>query len=476
MSSKSAAEQPAPAWSLAGRLTRWYTASSFLLLTACTGFLYLTLIHKLETEDDQFLAEKVEIVRVLLRDHRDAPRLLPGPGDAARGAAAVYLRVRGPDGRVLLTTAGMDDDLPAAQFPAATATGPIHGEEQWLPDGRCFRLATVRTALGDGERADHLIQVAMDRTQEEKLLAAYRWNLVAVLAAALAGSAALGYRIARHGLRPVAAITATAAHIGSSTLNERIDRRGLPQELETLAATFNAMLDRLEGAFARLRQFSADIAHELRTPVNNLRGQVEVALGKPRSPDEYRDILGSSLEECGRLASMIDNLLFLARVENPRTAVAREPLDLAAELATVCEFYEAAATEAGVRLTVADGGSVTARLNRPLWQRALANLVANALAHTPAGGTVTLRAWGEAGAARVEVADSGAGIPAEHLPHVFDRFYRADEARAWAGGFGLGLAIVRSIVELHGGTVAIRSDIGRGTAVTLTFPVTPAGE
>ncbi|MFO0930147.1 MAG: heavy metal sensor histidine kinase [Gemmataceae bacterium] len=470
MSSKTAPDPTPRRWSLAGRLTRWYTASSFLLLAASTGFLYLTLTSKLEAEDDQFLAEKVELVRMLLRDHTGPPRVLPGPGDNARGAAAVFLRVIGADGRALLTTAGMDEALPDTLFPPPSAGAAIAGDERWLPDGRCFRLAAVRTA-----DPDRLIQVAMDRTQEEALLAAYRWNLAAVLLAALAGSAALGYRIARHGLRPVAAITATAAQVGSSTLDERIDARGLPAELETLAATFNAMLDRLEGAFARLRQFSADLAHELRTPVNNLRGEIEVTLGKPRSTDEYRDTLGSSLEECGRLAEMIDNLLFLARAENPRTAIARDPLELTAELATVCEFYEAAATDAGVRLVVGVGPPVAARLNRPLLQRAVSNLVANALAHTPAGGAVMLRAVGERGGARIEVADTGHGIPAEHLPHVFERFYRADEARS-SPGFGLGLAIVRSIVELHGGTVAVRSDPGRGTVVTMTFPAAPSGE
>jgi two-component system heavy metal sensor histidine kinase CusS len=228
------------------------------------------------------------------------------------------------------------------------------------------------------------------------------------------------------------------------------------------------MLDRLEQSFDRLRQFSADIAHELRTPVNSLRVGIEVALGKPRTAEEYREVLGSGLEECGRLAGMIDSLLFLARAENPRTVIDTEEVDVGEELAKVRDFYETAAAEAGVRLSVVMGGDVRARLNQPLFQRAVTNLVANALRHTPAGGAVTLTAARD-GVTRVEVADTGSGIPASHLPHVFDRFYRVDQART-SGGTGLGLAIVRSIVELHGGAVEITSEEGKGTRVVMTLP------
>ncbi len=481
MSSKSAPNAPAPRpprWSLAARLTLWYAASSFVLLAASTGFLYWSLNHRLELEDDQFMAEKVKFVRALLRDRRGQPGVLPPSGEAG-ASMSLYLRVLGADGRVLLVTEGMDAVLPVSLFPPAQDAAEVRGRELWLPDGRCFRLASLRSPHASGAAPD-VIQVAMDRTQEEQLMAAYRWNLAAVLTLALLLSAALGHRIARRGIRPVEAIAATAGRIHSSTLGERIDLAGLPRELWTLADTFNAMLDRLEQSFARLAQFSGDIAHELRTPVNNLRGEVEVALSKPRTADEYREVLGSGLEECGRLAGMIDSLLFLARAENPRTPVEREQLDVAAELARVREFYEAAAAEAGVRIAVAVEGRVTASLSRPLFQRAVANLVANALAHTPAGGAVTLSASQDGVGTRVEVADTGSGIPESHLPHVFERFYRADPARARderrgashgpTAGVGLGLAIVRGIVELHGGTAEITSTVGRGTRVVLRFP------
>jgi two-component system heavy metal sensor histidine kinase CusS len=266
-------------------------------------------------------------------------------------------------------------------------------------------------------------------------------------------------------------ITAMARRIRPTHLDERLQAAGLPAELAALADTFNAMLDRLGESFGRLARFSADIAHELRTPVNNLRGEVEVALGKPRPAEEYRDVLASGLEECVRLSRLIDSLLFLARAEDPRTQVEREPVDVGRELAAVREFYEATAAEAGVKLAAITGPGPVADLNRPFLQRALGNLVANALAHTQPGGAVTLSATQEGGWVRVEVADTGCGIPATHLPYVFDRFYRVDRSRSSAsGGLGLGLAIVKGIAELHGGSVSLASEVGRGTRFTLLLP------
>jgi two-component system heavy metal sensor histidine kinase CusS len=196
-----------------------------------------------------------------------------------------------------------------------------------------------------------------------------------------------------------------------------------------------------------------------------------VTLRKGRSLEEYRDTLGSCLEESIRLSELIDSLLFLARAESPGTHLTREPVHVVKELAAVRDYYEAVASDADVTLSVAADGEIVADLDRVLLQRAIGNLVENAVAHTPAGGSVILATRTNDGLIYIDVADTGTGIPQQHLPHVFDRFYRADSARSSRGGhMGLGLAIVHAIAGLHGGSIDISSEVGHGTQVTLALP------
>lgn len=485
MSSKTGPETPPkitldvkdrPSWSLAARLTAWYAVTAFCLVLAATGFLYLVLVESLDHEDDEVLADKVRVLRATLRNR---------PGDvvairqevegtaAARQFAAVSLRLLDDQGRVLVESPGLGQALPADTFPRPVPDDaePGTGINLHSSEGKSYRVVAARVPGGERTAATCVIQVALDRSPEEQMLAGYRRRLWVVLGLALVACAAGGYTIARRGIRPLQDIIATARRIRSATLSERLAPAGLPAELALLANTFNEMLDRLEESFARLSQFSADIAHELRTPINNLRGEAEVALGKPRSAEEYRDVLGSSLEECVRLSRLIDSLLFLARAERPETRLSREEIQVGRQLEAVQEFYEAAANEAGVRLQVKLQDDVVADLDRGLFQRALGNLVENALAHTARGGAVTLSVAREGHRFQVAVADTGCGIPAEHLPSLCDRFYRVDPSRSSGrGGLGLGLALVKSITELHGGSVEVSSQVGHGTRVVLWFP------
>ena len=291
-----------------------------------------------------------------------------------------------------------------------------------------------------------------------------------MLGLGLVASILIGRRIAIQGLRPLGEISETVRRTRSTNLREHVPLDRMPSEVRELASTFNDMLDRLGDSFERLSRFSSDIAHELRTPLNNLRGEIDLALSKRRSAEEYVDLLGSLSEECEQLTRLIDSLLFLARAEQPAMQISRERLDIGRELQLVCDFYEAAAGEAGVHLTVAAPQDLRFQLDRTLFQRAIANVVQNALAHTPSGGEIRIEARNGAGELLVTISDTGDGISQEHLPRVFDRFYRADPARTRnKGGCGLGLPIVQSIARLHGGCVAIASQVGRGTTVTLTL-------
>jgi two-component system heavy metal sensor histidine kinase CusS len=315
------------------------------------------------------------------------------------------------------------------------------------------------------------VEVAVDLTYQQDLLAVYRRELWMVLAVGLLLSIAVGYRIAQRGLQPLRDIANAIGRTRSTTLDERVPLAGLPYELRQVASSFNEMLDRLGDSFSRLSRFSSDIAHELRTPLNNLLGEIEVSLTRTRSAEEYAELLGSLSEECQQLSRLIDSLLFLARAEHPDIQVNYDDVDVIHELNVVREFYEAAATESGVRLELSGDGSVHARLDRTLLQRAVGNLVQNALAHTPSGGDVALAACTDGRGLVISVTDSGVGISPAHLNRVFDRFYRVDPARSkHTGGVGLGLAIVQSIAKLHDGRIELESVPGSGTRASLIFP------
>ena len=276
-------------------------------------------------------------------------------------------------------------------------------------ENKTFLLTAARAQLGVPSRNRRLIQFALEVSSEEAMLARYRKRIALVLGLGILGSSIAGIVIARREMRPLAEITRAAQHITATQLNERISPGAWPKELTELATAFDEMLSRLEESFTRLSQFSADLAHELRTPINNLMGEAEVALARGRTPAEYKLVLESSLEECGRLARMIDSLLFLARTDNAETEVQRTTFELRKETQAVLEFYEAVAEEQAVELSVTGQAMLSADVI--LFRRALSNLLTNAFKYTPRGGQiiVTIQLMSDATLA-VSVADNGAGI------------------------------------------------------------------
>jgi two-component system heavy metal sensor histidine kinase CusS len=318
-----------------------------------------------------------------------------------------------------------------------------------------------------------IYQLAYDQTASVNLFAQHRRNLLlAILPTVFVGLLG-GYVLTWRGFRPLREMTRTVRGIAPGHLGERISVTALPAELRVVADAFNGVLDRLEVAFSRLDQFAADVAHELRTPVHNLRGGIEVALGQERTADDYRLALIAALNEADRLGRLVDRLLFLAQAEDPRQEVRREPTDVGEELSEIREFFAPVAAESGVAVRVVAREGPTFPLDRALFQRAVSNLVGNALAHTPTGGEVRLTAEEDPAGLRVTVADTGTGILPEDVPHLFDRFFRSRAARASGRGVGLGLAIVRRVAELHGGGVTVESEPGRGTIVRMSFPRPP---
>ncbi|MEJ7810262.1 MAG: heavy metal sensor histidine kinase [Gemmatimonadaceae bacterium] len=448
-------------WSLAAQLTAWYAATAFVLVAGTIVVQYRTLSRDLAGEDDQLLLETLSAARLNL----------PAPGAAPLGAAGT-----GPIVRTLDKSCRAVGVLSHRVLPPPDCSAPATGRPRFRswrsPDGRNWRVVSQRISAAP----PRTVEVLLDRWTDEEVLRGYRRQLAIVLPAALLLSVLLGSGIARRGLAPLRDLAARVRQIDARSLDRRLDVEGAPAEVQALVASFDDMLGRLHNAFAALSYFSADLAHEFRTPLHVLRQQAEVALGRARSVEEYREVLSSGLEELDRLRRMVDDTLFLARAEDPRASIERASLRLADELASVAEFMDALASDRAVTIAVDVPDALYVEADRVLLRRALVNLVTNAIRHTPAGGRVALEARPDDAAAVVRVRDTGVGISPEVLPRVFDRHFRGPPACTdRSEGAGLGLSIVRGVMTLHGGTAEVESEGGRGTCVTLRFPAAASG-
>ncbi len=465
--------------SIAVRLALWYGLSAFALVLVTTGSLYWALTVNLDREDALTLENHIQDLRLLLvASTPDMPMAAPPVnGLSLQTNQQIFVRLVDGSGATLFETPGMAEMAPPALFPvlrAADARPSLHREME-TKAGRQLRMVTARATLDPVAHDLRQFQLAVDRADEERFLREYRDLMVLILVLSVVACALGGMVIARRGMRPIERITRAARDTRSGTLNQRLLLTGLPSELAQLGTTFNDMLDRLEDTFGRMSQFSADVAHELRTPIANMRGEVEVALGKTRTAADYQDVLGSCLEEFERLTRIIQSLLFLAKAETATQLDHRDRVDLRQTIAAVIDFYETAGAEASVALQFVPGPMLWAGVDRTLVQQAVGNLISNAIAHTPPGGTVTVALTNAADTVQITVSDTGSGIAPQHLPHVFDRFYRADRARTGSTHHvGLGLTLVQSIAGLHNGSVWIESLPGQGTCVTLRFPLVSA--
>jgi len=456
---------------MASWLTGYYALSLFILLVAASALLYWELARNLLQQDEDFLAHKVQVLTVLL-ERRPLERsgvdqeVLEEAEISAQSPAPFSLRVLDATGHLVDETPGMGTSVPVSAFAQSQATAPR--AVRWHSGKHAFLLTSIAVPGPSSATPGWNIQAALSIAAHETLLARYRRDLGIVLLSGLLVAALVGAWITRRGLRPIADITQATERVGVEHLDYRVQTGRWPRELASLASAFDRMLERLQESFERLSQFSADLAHELRTPINNLMGEAQVTLARTRTPGEYARVLQSALEEYNRLARMIDSMLFLAQADRARLALNRVSLDARAELQAVADFYQALADEQGVQL-VCDGNA-TIFADPLLVRRALSNLLSNALKYSAAGGHIVLRAAGANGPPVLSVTDTGIGIPAEHLPKLGDRFYRVDPARTNSpDGAGLGLAIVKSIIGLHGGKLLIDSAPGRGTSAALVF-------
>lgn len=448
--------------SLANRLTFLFAlASAAMLLGLGIAINYLLQRHFQEL-DAETLTGKLAfaqdtLAKVQSRDDWDT--LQQQLNTALIGHPGLALSIRWPDGMGLVAASG-DADAKALIARAAmrrTAVPQLVRNAEGRP---YLRLAAAAPVGMPGAPAA-TVDVALDISHHHHFIAKFQYALwiSVILVAILNGF--LGRIAVLHGLAPLRAIRQQASVITAHRLHQRLPVEVVPVEMEELVHTLNHMLGRLEESFQRLSDFSSDLAHELRTPVSNMLTQTQVTLTKPRSADEYREILYSNAEEFTRLSRMIADMLFLAKAEHGLVAPFSDEVDLAAEVRDLFSFFEVVAEGKDVALRLDGAGSVTG--DRMLLRRALSNILSNAIRHTHAAGRVQVAiARPDNGEIAIAIENTGDPIAPEHLPRLFDRFYRVDASRQESSeeGAGLGLAIARSILLLHGGSIAVQSGGG----------------
>lgn len=469
------AEPAGRSFSLVRRLVGWQLATSALLLVLLGTLLHLSLSRTLARRQQAFLRNKAALITRLLHQAPHSEALTNEvTHEAGEGPVRYFIRVRDASGRMMLETPGMTEAVPGGwEEPPTSGGADIRATSTFLREesGWVFGVQPLRDAKGAPAGR---IELAMDVSEDVRFMAHYRRLLVITLLAGLAAAAGVSHWVARRSLRPLQTLAERTRQVDAEHLGGRIQAASWPQELRQLAEALNAMLARLQQAFDRLSQVSAELAHELRTPLSNFRGEAQVALSRARSAEEYRAVLESGLEETERLLRLIQDILFLARTEQtglPR----RQRLSLRQTLEPVVEFYQPLAEDRGVNLRCE--GEAFMEGEPRLLQRAVGNLLANAIRHTPAGGLVAVQLETlPDGSAEISVHDTGQGIPPEEQPRIFERFYRAAGRRdPTRGGTGLGLAIVRSIVRAHGGRIDLWSEPGMGARFTLRFPAGNSG-
>jgi heavy metal sensor kinase len=386
-----------------------------------------------------------------------------------------FIRVTRRDGSVLYRSGPPIDQSfdPERVPPAATGAPAESARLEDLGDGRSLLVAAFRASASNG--GQYVVEVGASadpvRRFAQRLLLLLAAGFPLVVAVAAAG----GYVLARRALEPAERIAAKAESITQHSLSERLPLTHTGDELERLSISLNRMITRLDDAFSNSKRFVADASHELRTPLTVIQGELEALASESGAPEAFRERLGSLLEEVERLGKIVQKLLALSRLDAGEGQGEWVRLDLASLSDATAEQMQLLAEDKRIVVTRDAEEPVFVMGDRARLKQVVVNLLDNAVKYTPAGGSISLRVRGEPAQGVLEVADTGAGIPSESVPLVFERFYRVDRGNgAGDAGAGLGLAIVRSIVTAHGGRVDVESALGSGSRFRVTLPIAPA--
>lgn len=465
-----------PRLSLTRRLTLMFVTAATAVLLLLGWVIATSVEQHFEELDMEQLSGKMALIRQGLQNIASPDDLTPYTHQLARslvGHPGLEVLLLDSHQSVIFSTehAGFDPELVANQASQQTDQSAL-----WTLAGQTYRGLAGQVALAmpgtATEPANVYVAVAMDMGHHQAYMRSFLQTLWLFVAGAAALTGVLGWVVVRRGLAPLRTMREQTQVVTAQQLSHRLPVQRLPVELADLAESLNEMLSRLEVAFARLSDFSSDIAHELRTPVSNLMTQTQVALSRPRSAEDYRAVLESNAEELDHMAHMIADMLLLAKADNGLVVPHLDSVNLADEVRALFAYYEAVAEDKHLQLQLSGQAQLLA--DRLMLRRALGNLLSNAIRHANPGSCVQITLENSPTGISIAVKNIGDSIPAELLARVFDRFFRADPSRQRSTeGTGLGLAITRSIVTAHGGHIAATSQDG---VTTFTIVLPPAAE
>lgn len=455
-------------------LTLRYTAMVTVLVSALALTYHFVLVRQLNRDATATLEEKARGLHGYMQFANGQPLIAYDADDPEAAAfiddATDYYQVYDAgDGRLLTQSPG----IAALGLQYTAVEVAQFREHPGLRDVQTDRgrLRLLTTVLSPAPGDTYVVEIGQLLDDVDKTIAGLdRLLLWRILGGIVVGAIA-GRWLAGRALEPLSQLAVATEAIDITNLHERLPVRNAGDELDRVAQAFNQALARVDHAVGEMRQFSTALAHELRTPLAILRGEAELALRPSASDEERRQALGRQIDECDRLTRLINQILTLARAEAGEIAMASEPVDLAELSTSVADQIEPVATAQGIRLTCTASQPVSVRGDRGWLERLVLILLDNAIKYTPGGGHISMSVGHADGRATVAVVDTGAGIPADALPHVFERFFRADAARSpRTEGAGLGLALAKWIAEQHHGTIQVQSRQGEGSTFTASFP------
>ncbi len=451
--------------SIKSRLIFLYSLGVFFLLSTVCIFLYWQTINTLHKADYQFLDDEVENVQILLNARDQYSKsikqaVMIDPIQSENSMYRYFIRIVDDKAGVISETPGMRNILPAYQL-----NNTSRKKYRWYSKNDVTYLLVQKSIFINPERKAY-IQILLDVSSQHSFIND-RKNLLLILLIAAISSIALGFIVANRGLYSLHVLAKTTENISIHSLDQRIDPASWPVELRGVAFAFNQMLARVQTGFDRLHQLSADLAHELRTPVTNLIGESEISLIKPLTIEQYQNVISSNLEELQRLSSLIDAMLYIARTENTRE-LHKETININAEIMAIVDYFHAAAEEK--RITIVCNGDAELSVNLMMFRRIINNILSNALKFTNDNGHIAISIISYLDEIFIDISDTGVGIAAEHISKLFNRFYRVPADANQPKGHGLGLPIVKSIMDMHDGAISVTSEAGKGTCVRLTFP------